>query len=317
MTKSTKVCWTITDVFPGMQSQVVGLAEAIGLPTVHKRCRRRWPWGWLSLPWGNPLNQLTKTSDKLIPPWPDLVITSGRRSAPLALAIKKQNPKKTFCVHIQNPVFNINHFDLIAAPEHDHLEGPNIVTTKGALHKVTVQKIREGVKAHKGLFKDFPRPYSVVLLGGNTNRYKMPLKALENLIHDILKIREITGGSVLVTPSFRTPYRDVLTNALQKEPNIFLVDNKVNPYFAMLGLADTIFVTDDSVNMVCEACFTGKPVYILPLLKHGMTKPKKFIEGLVKEGIARPFEEVVESWIYTPFNDTEKIATLVREKMTL
>lgn len=316
MTKPPKVCWTITGTFAGMKSQVVGLAEAIGLPTVHKTCMRRWPWGWLGLTWGNPLNQLTKESDKLVPPWPDLLITCGRRSAALALAIKKQSPQKTFCVHIQDPLYHRNDFDLIITPEHDHLKGPNIMSVKGGLHKVTHKKIQQEIAAHKGLFMDFPRPYSTVLIGGSTNRYKMPLKAVEALIHDILKIRELTGGSVLVTPSYRTSYRDVLTKALQSEPNIYLVDEKVvNPYLALLGLADTIFVTDDSVNMVCEACFTGKPVYILPLLNHGMTKPKKFIASLIQEGVVRPFEGAVESWTYEPFNDTEKIAKLVQEKL--
>lgn len=313
-----KTCWTITDEFPGMQSQVIGLAEAVGLPTVHKTCKRRWPWGWLSLSWGNPLGQLTATSNPLTPPWPDLVISCGRRSAPLALAIKVQTKGKAFCVHIQNPILNKEAFDLIVAPEHDHLKGPNVISTKGAIHKLTSQKLEESVKIFGTLFKGLPRPYSVVLLGGTTNRYKMPRQAMDNLIHTILAIRDKTQGTVLVTPSFRTPFRDLLTQSLANEPNIFLAEiEKVNPYFAMLGMADFIFTTDDSVNMVCEACFTGKPVYILPLIGHGETKPKKFIQGLVKESIVRPFQGDISSWTYAPFNDTENIARVVRERMEL
>jgi len=314
----TKTCWTITDEFPGMKSQVIGLAEAVGLPTIHKTCKRRWPWGWLGLPWGNPLAQLTSESDTLSPPWPDLVISCGRRSAPLALAIKEQNNGKTICIHIQDPLASRNAFDLIVAPEHDNLKGPNVISTKGALHKVTQEKIHEGVETYGSLFKGFPRPYSVVLLGGSTNRYKMPLEALEDLIRKILLIRETTQGSVLVTPSFRTSFRAELTQALANEPNIFLAEiEKQNPYFAMLGVADAIFVTDDSVNMVCEACFTGKPVYSLPLVGHKNSKPKKFIQDLTQEGVVRIFEESVESWTYTPFNDTEKAAFIVREKLSL
>src|SRR3990167_6542289 len=108
-----KTCWTLTDEFPGMKSQVMGLAEALNLPTLHKTCKRRWPWGWLGLSWGTPLKHLTATSDPLNPPWPDVVISCGRRSAPLALAIKKQTQGKTFCVHIQNPLFHLNDFDVI------------------------------------------------------------------------------------------------------------------------------------------------------------------------------------------------------------
>ncbi len=318
MTSPSKICWTITDEFPGMKSQVIGLAEAIGFPTFHKTCKRKWPWGWLGLPFGNPLHQLTSTSDPLTPPWPDLIISCGRRSAPLALAIKKQSQGKTFCVHIQNPLFNLRAFDLIVSPEHDHLKGPNVISTKGAIHKVTLQKLQEGVEVFGSLFQSLPQPYSTVLIGGNTNRYSMTREAFDQIISHILFIRDKTKGGVLVTPSFRTPFRDVLTKALRGEPNIFLAEiEKVNPYFGMLGIADFIFVTDDSVNMVCEACFTGKPVYVFPLLNHQETKPKKFIEDLVQEGTVRMFQGGIETWTYDPFNDTAKIAALVREKMKL
>lgn len=311
-----KTCWTITDEFPGMKSQVIGLAEAVGLPTLHKTCKRRWPWGWLGLSWGNPLTQLTSGSDPLMPPWPDLVISCGRRSAPLALAIKKRGNKTTVCVHIQDPLVNRDVFDLIVAPEHDNLKGQNVVSTKGALHKVTQDKIDEGIKIYGSLFKELPRPYTSVLLGGSTNRYKMPLAALEDLIYKIRLIRDATQGSVLVTPSFRTPFRAELTQAFAHEPRIFLVEiEQQNPYFAMLGMADVIFVTDDSVNMVCEACFTGKPVYILPLLGHSNSKPQRFIQSLIHEEIVRVFKGDVETWTYTPFNDTEKVAFTVREKL--
>lgn len=316
MKVSEKTCWTITNKFPGMKSQVIGLAEAIGLSTLHKTCKRRWPWGWLGLSWGNPLMQLTVESDPLSPPWPDLVISCGRRSASLALAIKKQSGGKTFCVHIQDPLFNRQEFDLIVAPEHDHLEGTNVISTKGALHKVTLQKLAEGAKSYGTLFQDLPRPYSTVLLGGATNRYKMPHEAIEDLIQKILLIRDKTQGSVLVTPSFRTPFREALTKALEQEPHIFLAEiEKNNPYFGMLGLADYVFVTDDSVNMVCEACVTGKPVYILPLLAHGDTKPKRFIHGLIHTRVVRLFEGSVDTWTYESFNESEKIAHIVRKKM--
>lgn len=319
MTKIAKrLCWTITDAFPGMKSQVEGLAEAIGLPTIHKTCQRRWPWGWLSLPLGNPLTQLTASSDALTPPWPNLVISCGRRSAPLALAIKKQNHGKTFCIHIQNPLIDLKSFDLIVAPEHDNLKGSNVISTKGAIHKITPQKLSNGIKVHASLFQDFPRPFNTVLLGGSTNRYKMTREAIDDLIQKILLIRDLTQGSVLVTPSFRTPFKDVLKATLENEPHIYLADiETLNPYFAMLGLGDFMFVTDDSVNMVCEACATGKPVYILPLLGHLDTKPKKFIQKLENEGIVKSFQGSINVWTYEPFNDTAKIAATVQKMMEL
>lgn len=313
-----RTCWALTENLPGTHSQVRGLSEAIGLPTVHKICKRRWPWGWLGLSVGNPLTQLSPESDPLTPPWPDLIISCGRRSAPLALAIKKQSQGKTFCLHIQNPIFNHASFDLIVAPEHDNIKGPNIITNKGALHHVTQEKIDKALEIHAPLFKEFPKPYSAVLLGGNTHRYKMTEAAMNDIIKKILSIRDITKGSVLVTPSFRTPFRSTLQQALHNEPRIFLAEiETLNPYLAMLGIADFIFVTDDSVNMVSEACMTGKPVYILPLLGHTGSKSLNFIQELVQEKTVRLFKDTVESWSYTPLDETKRIATLVREKLSL
>jgi hypothetical protein len=266
----------------------------------------------------NPLNQLTDNSDLLVPPWPDLVITCGRRSAPLGVAIKKQSNGQTFCVHIQNPQMYKDDIDLIVAPSHDHFTGPNVVTNKGALHKVTQEKIQAGIREHGDLFKNLKHPLNFVLLGGNTHRYTMPQDGIEEIIRQIFQIREVSQGSVLVSPSFRTPYRDVLRAVLKGQENIYLAEiEELNPYFAMLGLADTIFVTDDSVNMVSEACYTGKPVYILPMKGHKGSKPQQFVHGLIDEKFVRPFEGRIEKWTYTPFNDTERIAKIVREKMNL
>ncbi len=315
-TTSNKTCWTITDEFPGMKSQVIGLAEAIGIETTHKTCQVQWPWNFLKLPWKSLLSRLAPSSDPLTAPWPDIVITCGRRSAPLALEIKRKSHGKTICVHVQDPVSNRDQFDLIAAPEHDKLCGPNVISTKGALHKITQEKLQDGIKAYGSLFEGLPRPYSVVLIGGTTNRYRMTHKAMDHLIQQIFRIQELTQGSVLITPSFRTPYRPHLKQSLQNHPHIFLADiETLNPYFAMLGLANYLFVTDDSVNMICEACFTGKPVYALPLLGHGNTKPKRFINQLVYDGIVRPFEGSISKWTYKPFNDTSKIAAIVQNML--
>ena len=47
------------------------------------------------------------------------------------------------------------------------------------------------------------------------------------------------------------------------ETNIHIVSlNEANPYPGILGVADAIIVTSDSVNMASEAAITGKPVLI-------------------------------------------------------
>jgi len=96
-------CWSLTEGFAGMESQCVGLAEALGLPCTMKRVRR--PRMLLQyLPptlWPNPLSG--NAGDVLAPPWPDVLISSGRGSVAAALAVRRTSGGKIFTVHIQTP----------------------------------------------------------------------------------------------------------------------------------------------------------------------------------------------------------------------
>ena len=39
-----------------------------------------------------------------------------------------------------DPKVNLNNFDCIICPEHDNLEGENVIKTKGAIHYLTNDK---------------------------------------------------------------------------------------------------------------------------------------------------------------------------------
>ena len=151
------------------------------------------------------------------------------------------------------------------------------MSTKGAIHKVTPEKLQQGAQEWKQFFSQYARPYHVVLLGGSTNRFNMTKEVMDDLIKQIKTIAETTDGSVLITPSFRTPYLDSLKRQLEPLPNVFLADlNVENPYLGMLGLADFLYITNDSVNMMCEANMTGKPLYLLIPKGHEGTVPAQF-----------------------------------------
>ena len=132
----TRHCWVVTDGSAGNENPALGLAQAVGLETQIKRLRPRPPWTWLPgnlwpLPWA----ALGADSDSLAPPWPDLVISCGRRSVPYSLAIRRAGAACN--VHIQNPRIGLKHFDLVAAPRHDGLSGANVISTNGSLHRLT------------------------------------------------------------------------------------------------------------------------------------------------------------------------------------
>jgi mitochondrial fission protein ELM1 len=82
--------WALTEGFAGMENQCVGLAEAVGLRCEIKRVRPpRMPLKYLSPSlWPNPLAGVVE-GVVLAPPWPDVLISSGRGSVAAALAIRR------------------------------------------------------------------------------------------------------------------------------------------------------------------------------------------------------------------------------------
>ncbi|MBT5646243.1 MAG: hypothetical protein HOJ41_00140, partial [Rhodospirillaceae bacterium] len=88
-----------------------------------------------------------------------------------------------------------------------------------------------------------------------------------------------------------------------------------NPYFGLLGLADAIVVTADSVSMVSEACATGKPVHVIEL-DGGSAKFARFHEALRRAGITRPFNGTLESWTYDAPDDTARVAAEIVHRIS-
>ena len=87
-----------------------------------------------------------------------------------------------------------------------------------------------------------------------------------------------------------------------------------NPYFGYLGLADAIVATADSVNMVTEACATGKPVLVFHP-PGGSAKFRRFHRSFEGDGFTRPFAGRLEKWSYEPPRETARVAAAIRARL--
>lgn len=305
-------CWAVSEGHAGMENQCVGLAERLGAPFQVMRVHPRAPWTWLPPGlWPAPMLALGADSSRLAPPWPDVMITCGRRSAPYALHVKRASAGRTFAVHIQDPLTRLDRFDLIAAPRHDRLAGPNVVETFGALHKVTPARLAAEADRFRASVAHLPRPLVCVLVGGPNGAYEMPTEVVAGLAQ---KLRGL-GAGLAVTPSRRTGEMNVATlrSALSGAPAVVWDFSGENPYFGWLALADAVIVTCDSVSMVSEACFTGKPVHVVDL-PGGNAKFRAFHAAMGAAGFARPFQGRLERWTYRPPDDTGAVAAEVRRR---
>ncbi|WP_246653655.1 mitochondrial fission ELM1 family protein [Azospirillum formosense] len=300
-----------------MENQCIGLAEALGLTPVVKRVRLRSPWRQLSpfLRLGNRF-AAGPEGDPIRAPWPDLMIGSGRQAIAPLLAASKQSRRRTFTVYIQDPQINPRHFGLVVVPRHDRLRGPNVMATRGALHRVTPKLLAEAAQRHAPRLADLPHPRVAVLIGGTNGVYALTPTIMGDVAEKLSELARSQGAGLMVTPSRRTGADNeaILRARLNGLPAEVWDGTGENPYFAYLGLADAVVVTCDSVSMTSEACSTGKPVYVIAL-EGGSPKFRSFHEELYKEGITRPFTGALDQWTYPTLDDTRQVAEELRHRL--
>jgi len=263
--------WLLMGHKAGDNTQVLALAEALGWPYEIKRFVYKKTELLSNLLLGPTLAGIRKsTSARLIPPWPDLLITAGRRNEPIARWIQKQSNTRTRIVHIGRPWAQLHYFDLIiTTPQYLLPQADNILHNTLPLHRVTASRLEKEAAIWAEKFTHLPRPYIVVLMGGNSGPFTLSEIKTRVLAQAADTMARAAGGSLLITTSARTPSHtiDMLQNSITSPAycHRWSPDNKDNPYFAYLDIADSIIVTGDSVSMLSEACETRKPVYIFDL----------------------------------------------------
>lgn len=322
-----------------MRSQALGLASAIkslNAPEIQceivEKTANLNSWGKYFPGHLNPLpfKSLSKDSCSFEnEKWPDILITCGRRSSAISIAIGKKSKGKTYRVHVQNPQTPTNYFDLIASMQHDALKGQNVIDTKVALHKLTQAKLDEEQVKWRSIWQDknllpksdetesFP-PILGVCLGGKNKKYGFDDQALHNLIQCLQKARKEQNATILLTPSSRT--ESFVTKALSEK---FKGDDKVwiwdqagdNPYFGILSNANHLLITADSVSMISEGLFTKALVHILPL--NGTSRRHKiFLDNLISEKIIHPVDKIIEFSVKVteqPIDETARIAQIIHQ----
>ncbi|MBX9745911.1 MAG: mitochondrial fission ELM1 family protein [Hyphomonadaceae bacterium] len=309
--------WAVTDGRAGIENQALGLAEALARRTpvilTTKRLELRSPWRWMPSAFvPAPRQATTIASDAIEPPWPHIFIGCGRASIPFALGMREWSRGKTFVVQLQDPRMNPREFDVVIPPIHDGLEGQNVLPIVGSCHRVTPEKLDEAVLSYPAPLEDMPQPRFAVLIGGKSKRQDISAARAREIADSLAAVQRETGGTLLVTLSRRTSdaARMVFRTFLAPHCAIFYEGEGVNPYFAMLGAADHIFVTADSVNMAAEAAATAKPIHVLAV-DGNAGKLARFHQSLARRGCARPFVGRLETWSYPPLLETDRAAAAV------
>lgn len=306
-------CWVVTNGRPGTEKQCIALARGLGFEPEIKRVRLKFPWSILPEKlWLAPLRAYHQDQATLQPPWPDVIISSGRAAAPVMAALyKKLGSHAPYIIHIQDPRLKASRFHKVIVPYHSDVKGENVIHIHGALHGVTPASVRGASMPWMAKWTrllDYSKPPIGVFLGGVSRYYKITRTVSQSIAEQLAHLNK-EGYPLLITASRRTP--SFLLDDLRKKINpalTFIWDHKEeNPYFAILESAAAYLVTTDSVSMISELCALGKPVYIIPLPPKPKLRPcrlERFRHLCEKKNFVKPFLGVVDIHVtHHTFND--------------
>ena len=304
----------LTQGMHGMISQVEGLAKALDIDFTHHTVEPKNFWKVIP-PKLTPISQ--SVYKKIDHDDFDVIISCGRKSVIPSIHLKKKANKKVFNIHIQDPKVDLKHFDFIVAPEHDGIEGQNVISTKGAIHYLTENEISENKDYLNSFIKNDDRKIWTLILGGPTKYYDYSTKNMKHIFTMLYKLLKKHDFQLVVIPSMRTPINTIhYAKEFFGDNHTVIMDVDKKAYLSALAIAENIIVTCDSSSMISEAALTGKPIYVANILPKKNDKRFQRFRNLFRElNITRILGEEIENWNYQKLDETNRVASIIKQKI--
>ena len=266
------IVWLLIGDKLGDNAQARTLADALGWPYATRLALPKPEWV-LGKPGFRPgLHHLDPVrSSVLEPPWPDLVLTIGRRPSMAALWVRERSGGRSRVVLIGRPKKRwLDHFALVIVPAQFHVPAhPRVVRLGLPLMRADAAAVAAAAAIWRPRLEALPRPLTAVMVGGRTKPFRFDAAVATGLVRELAAVRARDGGTLYLTTSRRTQpeIQAALTAALPEDAILYrwLPDAADNPYLALLGLADRVVVTGDSVSMMIEVAGLGRPLAIAAL----------------------------------------------------
>ena len=302
----------LTEGMHGMISQVEGLAKALDLDFIHEKIELNNFWKFFP-PKITPIQKFV-FKNKIINDF-DIVISCGRKSVIPSIYLKKKFKNRIMNIHIQDPKVSLDNFDYVVAPEHDGLNGKNVLKSKGAIHYIREAELKENEFYLKSQIKK--EKIITLIIGGPNKYYDYNISDIEQIFSKVQKNFLDKNYQLILIPSMRTPIR-----IIEKAKNFFdndqIIINDVDKkaYLSSLRLARHIVITCDSTSMISEAAITGKPIYVAQMQPTKKNyRFSKFFELFKSLNIIKDLENIVDEWSYEKLNETDRISGYIKEKL--
>lgn len=244
-------------------------------------------------------------ADQLVAPWPDIIINGHPSTAAIALIIKQRTQNKSFLINLHKPENSSHNFDLIVAPEHEKLQGTNILTTTGYLTNIKPEKIKK--QNYTAPFGENPPPHILVLGGNESQTVILSDNEITAIAEDLCSFHSKIGGTLIITKLVDPDYRlKSKIEANQGVPVASFDDN--NSLMSAFAWADVIVCLGDEIFTLSMACSTGKPVLHYKFnhdAPHGFAE---FYQKLLSMNMIATINDNLQKVSYLPLREAERVA---------
>ena len=178
-------------------------------------------------------------------------------------------------------------FDCVLAPSFDRpRKAANVVEVPANLVANDAAFYAAGVEAFRA--RTAAVPDVAVIVGGPNKCATMTPDWMRRQLDAVFRL----PGAKAVTTSRRTPPEvEAVVASYPWDYCLLYSKDRFNPIPAFVTLAKRLYVTAESTGMLSEACTFGTAeVFALDDLDAGESKFRRFVDGLVRCGYARPFD---------------------------
>lgn len=247
---------------------------------------------------GGSLTGLSASSQgELSPPWPRMIITSGRRAVPAALWVRAQAGGRVRLVHIGRPWTPLSRFDLVITTAQYELPlRENVLHNLMPLSEAAWKDDSQTPQPEH--LSALPRPWLAVGIGGSSAPYRLDSHSARRLTERCSAFIKETGGSALLLAGPRSQERvlSILQCGISGPHRLFPWGPGLPHFHDIAPHADKILITGDSAALMADAAVTGKPVEICPLrwdppIRYAMVHmirpllPKSLFADLISAGL--------------------------------
>jgi len=266
--------WGLLGDRTGDNNQVLALCEALGVPFETRTLRYNLLRAIAGKYLGATLATLKRSCrSHVAPPWPDVVISIGRRSVPVARWIRKASGGRTRLVLLGHPRVDPAIFDLVITtrqypvPRHG-----NVILLPMSMTRY--RELPEPDAGEAALLSALPRPHLLMAVGGPTKYWALDDQVIRDAVEQLCRRAQQIGGTLIAVGSPRTDSSviDALRSHICDHSSAIFVEGSSPRFPVLLRDADRIFVTGDSISMLSEAIQTGKPVGMIAISQNAKGK---------------------------------------------